>query len=192
VSLFETSGIVDPWSGAEPRPTIDPSEFRRTLSHFPSGVVVITGFDGQGVPAGLTCQSFTSLSLDPPLVLIAPAKSSRSWPLVAAGHRFAVNILGSDQREVSGVFARSGTDKFAQVAWRVSPENLPVLDAAIAVIECEIDAVHHGGDHWIVVGAVRAIGTRESASDLEPLVFYRSGYRTLEAQHQATGPGSGS
>lgn len=176
------SGIVDPWLVAEPRPTIDTSAFRATLSHFPSGVVVITGFDEHGTPAGLTCQSFTSLSLDPPLVLIAPAKSSRSWPRIAGGNRFAINILGADHRDISGTFARSGGDKFAEVAWHVSPENLPVLDDAIAVIECEIDAVHHGGDHWIVVGAVRAIGTRAGSDDPEPLVFYRSGYRTLRAE----------
>jgi 3-hydroxy-9,10-secoandrosta-1,3,5(10)-triene-9,17-dione monooxygenase reductase component len=179
VSLVEMSGIVDPWLAAEPRPTIDASLFRATLSHFPSGVVVITGFDADGVPAGLTCQSFTSLSLDPPLVLIAPAKTSRSWPRIASGHRFAINILGAGHREISGMFARSGGDKFAEIPWRVSAENLPVLDDAIAVIECEIDAVHHGGDHWVVIGAVRAIGTRAGDTDPEPLVFYRSAYRTL-------------
>jgi 3-hydroxy-9,10-secoandrosta-1,3,5(10)-triene-9,17-dione monooxygenase reductase component len=187
MSLVEMSGIVDSWAAAEPGPTIDAAEFRRTLSHFPSGVVVITGFDEQGVPAGLTCQSFTSLSLDPPLVLIAPAKSSQSWPRVAAGGRFAVNILGADHRDISGVFARSGTDKFGAVSWRVSPQNLPVLDDAIAVIECQIDAVHHGGDHWIVVGAVRAIGVGEGADAPEPLVFYRSGYRTLQGESTAPG-----
>jgi 3-hydroxy-9,10-secoandrosta-1,3,5(10)-triene-9,17-dione monooxygenase reductase component len=190
VSLIETSGIVDPWTTSVPRPVIDPTAFRTTLSHFPSGVVVITGFDERGAPAGLTCQSFTSLSLDPPLVLIAPAKSSKSWPMIAGGHRFAVNILGADHREISGVFARSGTDKFSQVAWRVSPEGLPVLDDAIAVIECEIDAIHHGGDHWIVVGAVRAIGVSDDTTAPEPLVFYRSSYRTLDPASAARADGT--
>ncbi len=179
MSLVENSGIIDPWFTAEPRPMLDPGDFRRTLSHFPSGVVVVTGFDDDGAPVGLTCQSFSSLSLDPPLVLIAPAKSSRSWPGIRKGGRFAVNILGADQQEASNAFARSGTDKFGQVAWHTSPDHLPVLDDSLAVIECDIDAVHHGGDHWIVVGAVRAIAT-SGIDAAQPLIFYRSGYRGLD------------
>jgi len=179
--LLEESGIIDPWTESDPLPSVDPAEFRHTLSHFPSGVVVITGMDDDGTPVGLTCQSFTSLSLDPPLILIAPSKSSRSWPRIAGSHRFAVNILGDRQRELSARFARSSTDKFAGTAWHVGEGGSPLLDDAIAVIECDIDAVHHGGDHWIVSGAVRTVVVSDSAEPPRPLVFYRSAYRALDS-----------
>ena len=157
--------------------TFDEATFRQVLARFATGVVVVTGATGDG-PAGLTCQSFSSLSLDPPLVLLSTARSSKTWPRIAATGRFAVNVLGADQQDVSTRFAVSGGDKFAEQAWRPGALGNPLLDGAIAHVECDIQATHDGGDHVIVVGRVRAI----EAPGLEqrsPLVYYRSAYRAL-------------
>lgn len=157
--------------------TFDEATFRQVLARFATGVVVVTGATGDG-PAGLTCQSFSSLSLDPPLVLLSTARSSRTWPRIEATGRFAVNVLGADQQDVSTRFAISGGDKFAGQGWRPGAMGNPLLDGALAHVECDIDAVHDGGDHVIVVGRVRAL----EAPGLEarsPLVYYRSSYHEL-------------
>lgn len=157
--------------------TFDEASFRQVLARFATGVVVVTGTAGDG-PAGLTCQSFSSLSLDPPLVLLSTARTSRTWPRIEASGRFAVNVLGDDQRDLSERFAVSGGDKFAGVAWRQGALGNPLLDGAIAHLECDVHAVHDGGDHVIVIGRVRALeapGLEERA----PLVYFRSAYRTL-------------
>jgi 3-hydroxy-9,10-secoandrosta-1,3,5(10)-triene-9,17-dione monooxygenase reductase component len=158
--------------------TFDVPTFRQVLARFATGVVVVTGATEDG-PAGLTCQSFSSLSLDPPLVLLSTARSSTTWPRIAATGRFAVNVLAADQQEVSTRFAISGRDKFAGQSWRPGVLGNPLLDGAIAHVECDIVAVHDGGDHEIVVGRVRAL----EAPGLDagsPLVYYRSGYHALE------------
>jgi 3-hydroxy-9,10-secoandrosta-1,3,5(10)-triene-9,17-dione monooxygenase reductase component len=157
--------------------TFDDATFRQVLARFATGVVVVTGATDDG-PVGLTCQSFSSLSLDPPLVLLSTARSSKTWPRIAATGRFAVNVLGADPQDVSTRFAVSGGDKFAEQGWRPGALGNPLLDGAIAHVECDIEAVHDGGDHVIVVGRVRAI----EAPGLEqrsPLVYYRSAYRAL-------------
>jgi 3-hydroxy-9,10-secoandrosta-1,3,5(10)-triene-9,17-dione monooxygenase reductase component len=157
-----------------PAPTpVEPSQFRTVLSHFASGVVVITGRDADGQPVGLTAQSFTSLSLDPPLILVCPSRTSTTWPRIS-GRRFAVNVLAADQREVSTVFARSGADKFAAVEWYPGPNGLPLIARALAQLECDLESVHPGGDHSIAVGRVLTL----AAADTEPapLIFFRSHY----------------
>ena len=157
--------------------SIDETAFRRVLSHFASGVVVVTRETDAG-PSGLTCQSFSSLSLDPPLVLLAPARTSTTWPRIAATGRFAVNVLGEGQEDLSARFAVSGGDKFTGQAWHRGRLGLPLLDAAIAGIECDLESVHDGGDHLIVVGRVRALAA-SGVEDASPLVYYRSTYRAL-------------
>ena len=157
--------------------TFDEASFRQVLARFATGVVVVTGSTREG-PAGLTCQSFSSLSLDPPLVLLSTARTSKTWPRIEATGRFAVNVLGDDQRDLSERFAVSGGDKFAGVTWRAGALGNPLLDGAIAHLECDVHAVHDGGDHVIVNGRVRALeapGLEERA----PLVYFRSAYRTL-------------
>jgi flavin reductase (DIM6/NTAB) family NADH-FMN oxidoreductase RutF len=149
----------------------DPTTMRSVLGHFPSGVTIVTGIvDGE--PAGFTCQSFSSLSLDPPLVLILPGRSSTSWPRIEATGQFCVNVLAEDQGELSTTFAKSGTDKFAGVEWRSSPLGSPILAGATAWIDCTLHASHDGGDHLIVVGAVHDL----DAPGLPPLVFHRGAY----------------
>ena len=163
---------------AEP---VDPSQFRTVLSHFASGVVVITGRDADGQPVGMTAQSFTSLSLDPPLVLVCPSRTSTTWPRIS-GRRFAVNVLAAGQREVSAVFARSGADKFAQAAWQPGPNGMPLLAGAIAQLECDLESVHPGGDHYIAVGRVLTLAA--VVTEPEPLIFFRSQYAGLHSISQ--------
>ena len=169
-------------------PVVDAARFRTVLSHFASGVVVVTSVEADGTPVGMTCQSFTSLSLDPPLVMVSPAKSSRTWPRIRATGHFAVNVLGAHQRDVSAVFGRSGADKFAGQDFTAGVTGAPLLTGSIAQIECALETVHDAGDHEIVVGRVLALDApgvdrplAADADDLAPLVYYRSGYWTRDA-----------
>jgi len=158
----------------------EPRELRAAMSHFCSGVVVVTGVY-EGLPVGLTAQSFVSLSLDPPLVAICPARSSRSWPKLRAAEHFCINILGADQRVTCDMFARSGDDKFSDLRWRPGQTGAPVLENVLAVIECRLDAEHDGGDHTIAVG--RVLNLEVFDVQRGPLLFFRGGYgdfRTLE------------
>lgn len=149
---------------------VDPGEFRRVLGHFASGVAVITASDADG-PAGFACQSFASLSLDPPLVAFMVARTSTTWPRIARAGVFCVNILGAGQGELCRGFAVSGADKFAGVPHGPAPATgSPLLDSVPAWIDCRIQAVHTGGDHLIVVGRVAALGATEGRS---PLLFHR-------------------
>jgi 3-hydroxy-9,10-secoandrosta-1,3,5(10)-triene-9,17-dione monooxygenase reductase component len=155
-------------------PPVDGAVFRSVLGSFPSGVTVVTGGPA-GAPAGFTCQSFASLSLDPPLVVVLAARSSRSWPAIAAQGRFCVNVLAEEQAQLSGVFARSGTDKFAGVDWTPSPLGSPVLAGVAAWIDCTVTEVRPGGDHLIVIGRV---GHCEAEGGY-PLLFHRGEYRAV-------------
>jgi flavin reductase (DIM6/NTAB) family NADH-FMN oxidoreductase RutF len=167
-------------SGAAPdhaAESFDDATFRQVLARFATGVVVVTATTPDG-PAGLTCQSFSSLSLDPPLVLLSTSRSSKTWPRIEATGRFAVNVLGEDQVALSDRFAVSGGDKFASVGWRPGALGNPLLDGAIAHIECDVHAVHDGGDHVIVLGRVRALEA-PGLEDRSPLIYFRSSYRSL-------------
>ncbi len=143
------------------------------MSHFCSGVVVLTSLS-EGAPVGLTAQSFVSLSLEPPLVAVCPARSSRSWPKLRAAGHFAINILGADQRDTCNAFARTGDDKFAQLVWRSGLTGAPVLENVLAVIECRLEAEHDGGDHTIAVGRVLHLEILDVQRG--PLLFFRGGY----------------
>lgn len=170
----------------EPRgtqPDVDPARFRSVMSHFATGVVVITGVSPKGEPVGMTAQSFSALSLDPPLVMVSPSRESSTWPLIGQGARFAINVLGSGQQELSRVFAQRGGDKFAGIDWSEGQLGMPLLAGAIAHIECDIEAVYPGGDHYIAVGRVCELESQltEPGAEPSPLLFYRSGYRTLHA-----------
>ncbi len=146
------------------------TEMRRVLGAFASGVTVVTGADN-GRPVGFACQSFSSLSLDPPLVLFCPAKTSTTWPLIRASGSFTVNVLAADQEPLCRVFA-DATDRFAGVGWAASPTG-PVLPDVLATVHCDVEAVHDGGDHELVVGRVRDLVLRREAG---PLVFFRGGF----------------
>ncbi|MET8503341.1 flavin reductase family protein [Streptomyces sp. NPDC004787] len=160
------------------RAPVDAAEFRRVLGHFASGVTIVTALDADG-PTGFACQSFASLSLDPPLVAFMVARTSTTWPRIARAGRFCVNILGADQAALCRGFAVSGADKFAGVDWTPAPATgAPRLPAAPAWVDCAIAAVHTGGDHLIVVGRVEALGAATEGGD--PLLFHRGRFGRFE------------
>ena len=156
--------------------SIDSSEFRRVLGHFPTGVTVVTAPTGEG-PVGIAIGSFASVSLDPPLVMFCPGKESATWVKMAGTDRFCVNVLGDDQADVCGVFASKSEDKFAGIEWSTRITGSPVIGGSIAWIDCEVHAIHDGGDHHIVVGLVKALSTE---NDKGPLLFFRGGYGRFE------------
>lgn len=161
------------------RPPVDPGEFRRVLGSFASGVTVITAPSAgeEGGPAGFACQSFASLSLEPPLVCFMVGRTSTTWPRIARAGVFCVNVLSAGQGELCRAFAVSGADKFAGVAYDAAPvSGSPRLAGAAAWIDCSVHAVHTGGDHLIVVGRVDALGTQEPG---EPLLFHRGRFARI-------------
>ena len=150
--------------------------FRDVLGRFASGVTVVTSVSG-GEPVGLTCQSFSSVSLDPPLVMFIPARTSRAWPAIQRSGRFCVNFLAADQAAVSNQMASRGSDKYAGIDWTPAPATgSPVLPGTVGFVDCTIHAVHEAGDHYIVVGRVQHLEIGEAE---EPLLFYRGQYRGL-------------
>jgi 3-hydroxy-9,10-secoandrosta-1,3,5(10)-triene-9,17-dione monooxygenase reductase component len=162
---------------------VDATSFRKALGHFATGVTVITTMDG-AEPVGFACQSFAALSLDPPLVLFCPGKNSRTWPAIEAAGTFCVNILAHDQQDVSATFGRSGDDKFASCTWSPAPSGAPRIDGVLTWIDCTVENVVDGGDHWIVVGRVTALG---EADDERPLLFYRGAYSATEQAEPTPG-----
>ena len=154
---------------------VDPEAMREVLGHFASGVTVVTAVTDEG-PIGFTCQSFSSLSLDPPLIAFAPARTSRTWRQLREIGRFCVNVLAEGQDAVSQNFARSGADRFAGVSWTPSPHGSPVLDDVVAWIDGELWAEYDGGDHTIVVARVLDLGAHP---ERRPLLFHRGAYGLL-------------
>ncbi|MFF7975238.1 flavin reductase [Streptomyces sp. NPDC007905] len=163
------------------RAPVDPAEFRRVLGTFATGVTVITApaAEGAGSPAGFACQSFSSLSLDPPLVCFMVGRTSATWPRIARAGVFCVSVLSAGQGALCRSFAVSGADKFAGVAYDPAPvSGSPRLTGATAWIDCTVHAVHTGGDHLVVVGRVDALGAGERS---DPLIFHRGRFARLEA-----------
>lgn len=157
-------------------PSFDGARFRQVLGHFCTGITVVTAMH-EGEPVGFTAQSFTSLSLDPPLVLVCPAKSSSSWPRISASGGFCANILADDQEAVCRAFATRGADKFRGIGWTPAPgTGSPLLAGALAWVDCRLEAEHDGGDHLIAVGRVLDVGVGEG----RPLLFYRGGFGGFE------------
>jgi 3-hydroxy-9,10-secoandrosta-1,3,5(10)-triene-9,17-dione monooxygenase reductase component len=157
---------------------IDPRAFRDTVGAFATGVTVVTATGADG-PAGLTTNAFSSLSLDPPLVLVCFDNASRTLPVVRETGRFAVNVLRAGQEDAAAVFAskRVAADKFAEVT-HAEAHGLPILDGALAWLACDLRELVEGGDHTIGVGAVTAL---DADPDGEPLVFFRGAYAGLDA-----------
>jgi 3-hydroxy-9,10-secoandrosta-1,3,5(10)-triene-9,17-dione monooxygenase reductase component len=159
-------------------PSIPPERFRTVLGHFCTGITIVTARDATG-PVGMTAQSFTALSLDPPLILLCPGKASSSWPRIEAAGAFCVNVLGEEQEELCRGFAVAGADKFAGVGYSAAPHSgSPLLTGAIAWVDCRLDALYDGGDHVIAVGRVLDLGVESEAA--KPLLFYRGGYGRFE------------
>ncbi|HEX2623819.1 MAG TPA: flavin reductase family protein [Sphingomicrobium sp.] len=154
----------------------DPRTLRDALGCFATGVTVVTCLDAQGNPCGLTANSFTSVSLDPPLLLVCIHKMATcSTPMAEADH-FAVNVLQTGQRPASITFSTRGEDRFSQTPWAIGEMGAPVLAESLSIFECARHAVHDGGDHWILVGEVKK-ATFEAG--LDPLLYFRGSYRRL-------------
>ncbi len=165
---------------------IDPRAFRQVLGQFCTGITIITTVHDE-TPIGFACQSFASLSLDPPLVLFCPTKVSRSWTAIEASGRFCVNVLREQQKDVCARFGSTEPDKFAGIAWHPSPLGSPIIDGSLAHIDCTVASVHDGGDHFVVFGAVRSLSD-SSAAKPRPLLFYRGEYTGIEPDKTTPAP----
>jgi 3-hydroxy-9,10-secoandrosta-1,3,5(10)-triene-9,17-dione monooxygenase reductase component len=165
-------------SAAPAAPAAEPARFRQVLGHFCTGVTVITTVDPDGRPAGFACQSFAALSLDPPLVLFCPSRTSATWPRIARAGHFCANVLTAGQRDLARVFGTAGADKFAGVTWSPSASGAPVLAGVLTWVGCEVAAVHEAGDHHVVLGRVTELGPVGAG---QPLLFYRGRYGVTAA-----------
>jgi flavin reductase (DIM6/NTAB) family NADH-FMN oxidoreductase RutF len=154
---------------------ISADEFRRTLSHFASGVTTITTLDADGKPTGLTASAFTSVSLEPPLILVCVDHKSQSYPSIRERGRFAVNVLGLDQEAISKRFASTRPDKFEGVPYRLGEVGVPLVEGALAQLECVTVSAHVAGDHTIFVGRVEQAHVGAG----EPLIYFRGRYDRL-------------
>ncbi|MDW5593840.1 flavin reductase family protein [Conexibacter stalactiti] len=152
---------------------IDPGHFRNVLAHLPTGVTVIAAHGSDG-PVGMAANSVTSVSLDPPLILFCPAKTSATWPKIRAAETFCVSVMAGHHEELTRRFASKEADRFAGLELQERSTG-PAPADAVAWIECRLHDEHEAGDHTIVVAQVLAIEAT-SAADLEPLVFFRGRY----------------
>jgi 3-hydroxy-9,10-secoandrosta-1,3,5(10)-triene-9,17-dione monooxygenase reductase component len=156
---------------------IDPREFRDVLSHLPTGVTVITAHGPSG-PAGMSANSVTSASLEPPLVLFCPARSSATWPEIRRSNGFCVNVMASHHETLIRQFSRKDVDRFAGVEW-AERESGPALLDAVAWIECHLENEFEAGDHTVVLGRVIRV---EAAPAVEPLVWFRGTYGSFQVR----------
>ena len=154
---------------------IDTDLFRAVLGRFASGVTIVTTVDGTGRDHGMTVSAFSSLSLDPPLVLVCIDHTASVWPAFAASEHFAVNILSAGQEALSRRFASREGDRFDGVGFTRGTGGVALLDETLAALECTTTARIPQGDHTIIVGTVDAGTVR----DLQPLLYYRGGYASL-------------
>ena len=154
---------------------VDDAEFKAAMSHFASGVTIVTT-EHEGRRYGMTVASFASLSLRPPLVLVCIEKSVKTHDAIIASGQFGVSILGSDQTEISNRFASRSDDKFADTQVTTGALGLPLIGGALTTLECRVREQLAGGDHTIFVGEVAEAETREGS----PLLYFRSGYRSLQ------------
>jgi flavin reductase (DIM6/NTAB) family NADH-FMN oxidoreductase RutF len=152
---------------------IDPVLFRETLGHYPTGVAVVTAVTDNGSPVGMVVGTFSSVSLDPPLIAFFPASTSKSFGQLRCARTFAVNVLAADQEPLCRRLATGGADKFDGVRWRPGPLGSPILEGAVSWIECTFEQIREAGDHYIVLGRVHELAVERSTL---PLLFFQGGY----------------
>lgn len=171
---------------SQPLDPFDAKSLRNAFGSFMTGVTVVTTIDAHGEPRGFTANSFTSVSLDPPLLLVCIAKTASSHPVFSKAPGFVVNILAEDQKEVSGIFASKRPDKFAAVDWSRSANGMPIISGALSWFDCARREVIDAGDHVILLGAIRGFDVREA----NPLGYARGGYVTLGLEQAAVNAAS--
>jgi flavin reductase (DIM6/NTAB) family NADH-FMN oxidoreductase RutF/DNA-binding IclR family transcriptional regulator len=167
----------------------NPQWFRQVMGRYPTGVALISSTENDGTPVGMVVGTFTSVSLDPPLVAFLPARTSTSWPRIRATGRFAVNILGAGQEDVCRAFSSKTGSKYENMPWHPSASGAPFLEQAVAWLDCTIESVMDAGDHEIVLGRVEAMDI--ASLDL-PLLFFQGGYGRFTPHSMAVaGPNLG-
>lgn len=154
-------------------PMIDPATFRHVLGSYPTGVCAVTATSVSGSPTGMIVGSFSSVSLDPPLIGFFPGKTSRSWAAIAQAGRFCVSVLGSDQLDVCTKLAASGDNKFSGLTHQTSANGSPIIDGSLAWIDCDLHDVVDAGDHVFVMGRVIAL---EAGREGDPMLFFKGRY----------------
>lgn len=172
--------MIDLTSGAE---QIDIEDFKRAAGAFITGVTVVTVRDDRGKLRGFTANSFTSVSLDPPLVLVCLHRSAPSLRAFRAGRGFTINVLSAEQEWISRQFARLSADKFATIRYRLGVTGSPNIEGCLAHIDCTLETSYEGGDHVILIGRVRCVASGEGS----PLIFHRSRYLRALADPPASG-----
>jgi len=155
---------------------LDPQSLRRAFGNYATGIAVIGARSDDGNLVGMTVNSFSSVSLDPPLILFCPARTLRAVETYASAKFFSANILSAAQKRLSDLFARQGESKWESIGHEIGDTGVPLIPDALASFECKTEAVHDAGDHLLVVGRVLAARVRESA---DALIFFRSRYRAL-------------
>jgi len=167
--------VIDRTGPERPVPPFDTSRFKDAMGMFTTGVTIVAGIE-DGQPVGFTCQSFVSLSIDPPYVAVAPARTSTSWPRIARSGSFCVNILTDAQEDLCKGFAISGGPKFDGVDWHPAPgTGSPVIEGSLAWVDCRVELVHNAGDHELILGHVLDLGVGEGS----PLLFFHSHFATV-------------
>jgi flavin reductase (DIM6/NTAB) family NADH-FMN oxidoreductase RutF len=164
------------------RETIEPKHFRRVCSKYATGITIVTVLDALGAPHGLTVNSFTSVSLSPPLVLFCLDRQTTILKHFRMETRFAINVLHEGQKDISICFARSGQDRFQSVAWRPGETGAPVLPEVLATLECGVIQMVEAGDHVVVIAEALHSTWREG----EPLIYFNSSYQALRRGSSAS------
>ena len=169
---------------ASDQPAVDPEFFRETLGRFATGVAVATTVGEDGAPVGVTVNSFTSVSLQPPMVLFCLDRDASSLPAFVAARYFAINILAADQLDLCRLFARQagGWNALAYERWKT---GAPILADCLAAVDCTLAHLYEGGDHRIMVGSVLCLGQPRQA---EPLVYYGGAFAHLDRRRSLEAP----
>jgi len=169
-------------------PSVDPDELRRCLGSFVTGVTVMTALDEDGNLVGMTANSFTSLSLDPPLIVWSLRLNSSSMPIYKKAHRFVVNILAQDQIDISNRFSKSAPDRFNGIPFKTGIAGVPLIDGCASYLECKLEASYPGGDHLLFVGRVERI----QLSERKPLAFGGGRYMVVHPYDNKSSDGMAS
>jgi flavin reductase (DIM6/NTAB) family NADH-FMN oxidoreductase RutF len=165
---------------------VTPEAFKAAMAELPAGVTVITAWDPEGRPVGATVSAVTSLSLEPPMLLVCLATTSDTLGVLRPGSAFAVHVLRDGQQDVAACLAGKGADKFSRVSWSTGPHGLPHLEGSAVVAACEVSSLVPGGDHVVVLADIRRVDVREGSS---PLVYHRR--RMLSVDSLADRPTTG-